>query len=180
MFFYVIIINFSIILISSKYLLLNEESFILVSFILFYIYTFKFISPIFSNNIDFEIKNIKDSLGKTFFKFKNQILIINNNIKINSTNRQIIFCNLLVINSIREIVNYKFFNFLGIQRNYDYIKLVFINKIEKNLIKLIKIYIYNEFIGFIKIKNYANIKKYFNNYSYKKNLLENQEFIHKI
>nr|YP_009402829.1 ATP synthase subunit 4 [Compsopogon caeruleus]ARX96195.1 ATP synthase subunit 4 [Compsopogon caeruleus] len=180
MIFYFTLTCVATILISTKYLLLNEETFILVSFILFLIYSFKFVAPLITKNIDFEIDTIKNSLTKNFSITKSQTLAIASKVMKLPIKSQIFAFNAVLIKLIKETLNYKVYYLFIEQRNADINKLILLNNIEKNLSKLIKLYFYTELIIFVSLVNSIMYNKFFKNYFIKKQLVECQELINKI
>nr|YP_010338973.1 Ymf39 [Sahlingia subintegra]UNJ19063.1 Ymf39 [Sahlingia subintegra] len=177
--FYSSIIGLCIILLSMKLILINEETFILVSFSLFFYYIVTSLSPQVTESIDTQISKIETTIKSNFINIKNDYLILK---KLGSSlvfKLQIENLQYVVVNNIKEIFKHKSYNFLSSTKNSQILSFQIIKNLENSIYKLIYLSMYIEVSKIIASKQYwlTNFKEPL---LLSKSKIENQGLLNKI
>lgn len=177
--FYALICGTCVILLSMKLILINEETFILISFSLFFYYIIKNISPQITESVDNQISKMEVTIKSNFKGVKNDYLSLEEFGSSLLLKSQIRDLKKVVINNIKEIFKHKRFNLLSDTKNSYIVSLQVIESSESSIYKLIHVSSYVEVSKLVASKQYwlSNLKSESSTIRCK---IENQELLNKI
>lgn len=177
--FYILICGLCVILLSMKLILINEETFILISFSLFFYYVLKNLSPQVTESIDNQITKIESVIKTNFINVKNDYSSLQ---KVSSSllfKAQIQNLQNVVIKNIKEIFKHKAYNILSEIKTSQVLSFQIIQNLENSIYKLIHVSMHIEVAKMIASKQYWLLnfrEKLFQS----KSKIENQELLNKI
>lgn len=177
--FYALVSALIIILLSTKLLLINEETFILVSFSLFFYYIIKNLSPQISESIDSQISKIESVIKSNFINVKQDYSFLE---RVSSSllfRSQIVNLQSILKNNITEIFKHKSYNILSDFKSTQILSFQIIRNLETSIYKLIYVSTYMEVSKAIDSKQYW-LTNFNDKLCITKSKIENQELLNKI
>lgn len=152
--FYILLCGTCVILLSMKLILINEETFILISFSLFFYFAIKNLSPQVTESVDNQISKMETIIKSNFIDIKKDYLSLEefeSNLLLKS---QIKDLKKVVINNTKEIFKHKRFNILSDVKNSYIISFQIIESSESSIYKLIHVSSYMEASKLVSSKQY--------------------------
>nr|YP_010338963.1 Ymf39 [Pseudoerythrocladia kornmannii]UNJ19035.1 Ymf39 [Pseudoerythrocladia kornmannii] len=177
--FYAVLCGLGLILISMQYLLLNEETFILVSFTCFFIYVLTMLSPQITDSLEAQIDKIKTSIEYNFIGVKKEFLGLQEKCNQMLLKAQVHNLKYVLVFNIRESFKYMTYNLLNKFKQESLLSFQILKELENRIYKSLYIYMYVEITKIISLKQYITkfkTKSIFIN----KIIIENQELLNKM
>lgn len=157
MIFYTLLCGLCIILLATNFILINEETFILVSFSLFFYFAVNNVSPQVTDSIDNQISKIESSIKLNFLTTKAEYLTLK---KLSSSlifKTQVKNLEQVITTNVKELFKYKSYNTLSNLKSSQVSSLQILQNLERNLRKLTYIDIYFKTVKMVHSKKYWSI-----------------------